>query len=177
MRKTLLFLFALSLIVFSSHAQTKPLDQLSIGGEFGLPTGQANRVYGSVIGASVKLEIPVSTSPFNFVITSGINDFLVKFDYTGLLANATYVPVEFGTKYYFSKIGYFEGDVGISTNINSNYSASRSAFIYAPIVGFSAPSSKHKGTVDIGLSYEGRVESGGTVSQVAVRVAYRFGLK
>ena len=177
MRKSLLLLFSFGLISLSSHAQTKSPDQLSIGGEFGLPTGQASQVYGSVIGASVKLEIPTAAPRFNFVITSGLTDYLVKFNYTGLLANATYIPVEVGGRYYFSKIGYFEGDFGVSTDINSNYTAAKSAFIYAPVLGFSAPSNKHKGTVDIGLRYEGRVESGGTVSQVALRVAYRFGLK
>ena len=51
------------------------------------------------------------------------------------------------------------------------------AFIYSPVIGFSAPTRKHKGTVDIGLRYEGRGESGATVSQFALRIAYRFGLK
>jgi len=177
MNKILLFVVLLAGSIFSSHAQTKPVAQLSIGGEFGLPTGQASQVYGSTVGASVKLELPVSASKFSFVIAGGISDYLVNVNYTGTLEAATYIPVEVGGKYYFSSIGYFEGDLGLSTDVNGNYSAEKNAFIYAPIIGFSAPTSKHKGTVDIGLRYEGRVESGGTVSQVALRLAYRFGLK
>jgi hypothetical protein len=177
MNKILLFVLVLAGSIFSSYAQTQPGPQLSIGGEFGLPTGQASQVYGAVVGASVKLELPVSSSRFSFVITGGISDYLLNFNYTGIFNNATYIPVEVGGKYYFSRLGYFEADFGLSSDVNSNYSSAKNAFIYAPIIGFSAPGSKHKGTVDIGLRYEGRVESGGTISQVALRAAYRFGLK
>lgn len=173
-------------MVFSGHAQTKPTlqtsvsskytPQLSIGGEFGVPTGDANQIYGKVIGASVKLELPVSASPFSFVITTGISSFLLKFNYAGVFNNATYAPLEAGGKYYFSKIGYFEGDLGLSSNISGNYSTSKNAFIYSPVIGLSAPTNKHKATVDMGIRYESRVENGGTVSQIALRMAYRFGI-
>jgi len=177
MNKILLFVIVLSGTVFSGYAQTKSAPQLSIGGELGLPTGQASQVYGSVLGASVKLELPVAASKFSFVISAGLSDYLLKFNYAGTFNNAVYVPVEAGGKYYFSRIGYFEGDIGLSANVNGNYSADKNAFIYAPIIGFSAPTNNHKATIDIGVRYEGRVESGGAISQVAIRVAYRFGLK
>jgi hypothetical protein len=186
MSKILLFIIVFSVTAFSSLAQTKPTlqtsvpskytPQLSIGGEFGVPTGDANQIYGKVIGASVKLELPVSTSPFSFVITTGISSFLLKFDYTGVFNNATYVPLEAGGKYYFSKIGYFEGDLGLSSNITGNYSTSKNAFIYSPVIGLSAPTNKHKATVDMGIRYESRVENSGTVNQIALRMAYRFGI-
>jgi hypothetical protein len=185
MNKHLRLIVIFSVIVSSGFAQTKSATQLSIGGEFGLPVGQIASVYGTVFGASVKLEIPVFQSSAFFTITGGISDYVVKLDYTypataGIKTNIlplTYIPFEIGGKYYFSKIGYFEGDLGVSNNINSNYSAAKMAFIYSPVVGFSAPTNKHTATVDIGLRYEGRVESGGTVSQFALRVAYRFKLK
>jgi|SRR6185437_6541652 len=177
MNKFLLSLVFLTGITYYSTAQTKSRSQLSLGGEFGFPTGQASQIYGTVLGASAKLEIPVSASPFYFTLTSGLSEYIVRLDYIGVINNAGYlVPLEAGGKYYFTKIGYFEADFGASANINSNYSASRTAFIYAPVLGFSAPTNKHKSTIDIGMRYEGRVESGGTVSQVAFRLAYRFGL-
>ncbi|BAU53100.1 hypothetical protein [Mucilaginibacter gotjawali] len=176
MNKFLLFIVFLSGITFGTSAQTKPSTQLSIGGEFGFPVGQAASVYGSVVGASVKLELPVSQAPFYFTVTAGITDYLVKLTYAGSLNPATYVPVEAGGKYYFSKISYVEGDLGWSSNINNNYTAAKGAFIFAPVIGFSAPVYKKKTKIDIGLRYEGRVEKGGTVGQIAGRLAYRFGL-
>jgi len=164
---------------FNCAAQKKYVPQLSIGADLGLPTGDASQIYGSVLGASVKLELPVPASQFSFVLTSGMSNFLVKFNYAGALSNASYIPLEAGGKYYFSKIGYFEADLGLSSNINSNYTAAKNAFMYSPVIGLSAPvnkPNKHKRTIDLGLRYEGRVESGGTVSQVALRIAYRFPL-
>jgi hypothetical protein len=177
--KILLFIILFIVIALGGLAQTKSTTQLSIGGEFGVPVGQASEVYGKVLGASLKFEVPVSKSPFSIVVTSGISSFLVKFDYTGILNNASYIPVEAGGKYYFSKIGYFEADFGVSNNINTNYTAGKTAFIYSPVIGLSAPTNKpnkHKHTIDIGLRYEGRVESGGTIGQLAIRLAYRFPL-
>jgi len=176
MNKFLLFIVFLSRIAFSASAQTKSARQLSIGGEFGFPVGQAATVYGSAVGASAKLELPVSSAPFYFTVTAGITDYLVKLTYAGTLGPATYLPVEAGGRYYFSKISYVEGDFGWSSNINSNYTAAKGAFIFAPILGFSAPVYKKKTKIDIGLRYEGRVEKGGTVGQIAARLAYRFGL-
>jgi len=112
MNKILPFVIILTGTILSCHTQTKPVPQLSIGGEFGLPTGQASLVYGATVGASVKLELPVSASKFSFVIARGISDYLVNVNYTGTLNAATYIPVEVGGKYYFSRIGYFEADLG-----------------------------------------------------------------
>jgi hypothetical protein len=178
-KKILLSLIIIIAAAGSCLAQTKSVPQLSIGGEFGVPVGQASDIYGKVLGMSLKLDVPVSKSPFFIVITSGISTFIVKFDYSGALDNASYVPVEAGGKYYFSKLGYIEADFGVSNNINSNYTAEKTAFMYSPVIGISAPTNKpnkHKSTIDMGLRYEGRVESGGTVGQIALRVAYRFGL-
>jgi hypothetical protein len=174
-----LFLIALVFCVAAVStvfAQTNPYPHMSLGVEYGLPVGDAASVYGTVLGASAKAEFPVAKSAFNITLTAGLSDYLVKLDYQGTLKNATYVPLELGGKYFFSRIGYVEGDLGASINVNSNYSAARTAFIYAPVIGVSAPTNKHKATIDMGLRYEGRAETGGTVSQVALRLAYRFGI-
>jgi hypothetical protein len=184
MNKVLLFIFLLSGASLTGIAQTKPLSQLSIGVEMGDPVGSIATVYGTAIGASVKFEAPLSNPRFLFTITAGITDYIVKLDYVAP-ANAgvktyipplTYIPIEIGGKYYFSKISYVEGDVGLSTNINKQIINSKQALIFSPIIGFTAPVYKRKSKIDIGLRYEGRVETGGPISQVAIRVAYRFGL-
>jgi hypothetical protein len=183
MNKVLLFIFLLSGASLNCIAQTKPVSQLSIGPEMGDPVGAISSVYGTAIGASVKFEAPLSNPRFLFTITAGITDYIVRLDYVApvnagvktSIPPLTYVPLEIGGKYYFSKISYVEGDVGLSSNINSAIVNAKEAFIFAPIIGFTAPVYKHKSKIDIGLRYEGRIESGGTVSQIAIRAAYRFG--
>jgi len=178
MNKILSFIIFLALTISGAFAQTKPASQLSFGAEFGFPTGRTASIYGSVIGGSTKLEIPVSSSSVFLTLTSGFSIYMVKLTYTGNASAAAFIdPLEVGGKYYFSKLGYFEGDVGASSEINSNYSAAKTALIFAPIIGFSAPTSKHKATIDISLRGDCRVESDGMIAQIAARVAYRFGLK
>ena len=81
-----------------------------------------------------------------------------------------------GLKNYISGSPVFvELDLGASINANSNYSGSQVAFMYAPIIGVSIPSNKN--AFDLGVRYEGRVETGGTISQLALRLAYKFSLK
>jgi hypothetical protein len=176
MKKFLLFAIVLSGTIFSGFAQTKSISELSIGGEFGIPVGEVSHFYGTVAGASLKLEIPVSVKSLSVTLTGGLSEFLDGLDYNGPVKSSLFAPLELGGKYYFSKIAYVEGDAGISYDINGNYASSKTAFIYSPIIGITAPRFKHKSTIDIGLRYESRVESGALVGQIALRLAYRFGL-
>jgi len=176
MNKFLLFIVFIFAMATGGYAQTNTQMHLSIGGEFGFPTGQASSVYGTVLGGSLKLEVPVSKSNFNIAFTTGYSIFLTRFNYPGTYTSSLYVPVEAGGRYYFSKIGYFEADLGFSAGLTGNYTPGSLAFIYSPVIGFSAPVYKHKSTIDIGFRYESRVESGNSVGQVAIRVAYRFGI-
>ncbi|WP_428330199.1 hypothetical protein [Mucilaginibacter sp.] len=176
MKKILLALFITAATVFYAAAQSKVTPQLSFAFEAGLPTGQASSVYNAIFGGSVKAEFPVKTSQFSITATAGYSSFLVKTIYSGYITNGNYVPIELGGKYFFSKIGYVEGDAGTSINVNGNYTGTSTAFIYAPSVGVVAPTKNHKASVDLNIRYEGRVETGGTVSQIALRIAYRFGI-
>jgi hypothetical protein len=176
MKFILLFTTVLFLGTVSCLAQTKTNSQLSLGVEYGVPVGSATDFYGTVLGASAKLELPVQDSPLRITVTAGLTSYIVRLDENIAVDNLVYAPVEVGAKYYFSKIGYFEGDLGASANLNSNSPGSRVGFIYAPIIGISAPTNKHKATIDLGLRYGGRVENGNTLSQIALRVAYRFKL-
>ncbi len=174
--------FLLPLIILISAttalAQTEPTPWASFGPEIGIPTGQAGTPYSITAGASFKIELPVAKSPFNFMIVAGYNSFVLKGAYTGASTHdAAYVPVEAGGRLYFTHIAYIEGDLGASFNISPGYSGPKVAFVYSPVIGFSTPSKDHRRSLDFGIKYEGRVEPGGTVSQVAVRVAFRVSTK
>lgn len=173
-------LLLVTVLVFAGirgcFAQVGPGAHLSLGGEFGFPTGQASSAYGSVLGGSAKLEVPVAKSDFSLTVTTGYSIYLTKFNYAGIYKTSLYVPVEVGGRYYFSRIGYAEGDIGFSSDLTGNYSSSKTALIYSPVIGFSAPVYKHKSTIDIGFRYESRVESANSMGQAAIRIAYRFGL-
>jgi hypothetical protein len=176
MKFILLFTIAVFLGTASCLAQTKTNDQLSLGVEYGMPVGSATDFYGTVLGASAKLEFPVAASKLSITATAGLSTYIIKLDANVTADNLIYAPVEVGAKYYFSKIGYVEGDLGASADLNSNYGASKIGFIYAPVIGVSAPTNKHKATIDLGLRYDSRLADGSAVSQIAVRVAYRFKL-
>jgi hypothetical protein len=148
--------------------------KLSLGIEVGPPIGQAQVIYSIVYGGSLKLEIPVDTSKFNFIVTAGYSTFSVKGLYSSYLNNVSYVPLEVGGRYYASSFIYLEGDLGASICVTSDYTGPKTAFIYAPGIGVVSRRNKQGGRMDMGLRYEGRVEPGGTVSQLALRVAYRF---
>lgn len=173
MKKTLLTSIIVLVCTLGVFAQVAMKPHLSIGAEYGLTTGKLSNYYGSVVGGSLKFELPVGSPQFNITGTVGYTAYLVRLDYNGPLnLNAEkFIPVEIGAKYYFTKIAYFEGDAGFSQNIQTNFAGSKTAFIYSPVIGISAPTNKHKSTIDLGLRFESR----GDYSQVAARLAYRFG--
>jgi hypothetical protein len=161
--------------IFTARAQVKPTTPLvSLGPEIGIPVGMASDVYSLVAGASLNVQLPLAKSPFSVMLSAGYNSFLVKGAYTSALRDAAYIPVEAGGRLYVTKILYLEGDLGASFNINSNYSGPATAFVYSPVLGISTPLKKRGDALDFGFKYEGRVEPGGTVAQVAFRIGYRF---
>jgi len=173
MKKTLLTSIIVLVCSLGLFAQVTMKPHLSIGAEYGLTTGNLSNYYGSVVGGSLKFELPVGSPQFNLTGTIGYTAYLVRLDYYGpLILNAEqFIPLELGAKYFFTKIAYVEGDAGISQNTQTNFTGSKTAFIYSPVIGISAPTNNHKSTIDLGLRFESR----GDNHQVAVRMAYRFG--
>ena len=172
MKKILLAALLLCNVV--AFAQRSPKG--SIGFEAGLPVGQADQVYSSVLGGTFKAEFPSSGSKaLNYTLTVGYQSFMVKSEYKRFINNATYVPIKGGLKYYTSNNFYLEGEIGASINTNSGYTASRTAFMYAPGIGVNLPLTSGN-AFDLGLRYESRVEDGGSLSQFALRLAYKFNL-
>jgi hypothetical protein len=150
--------------------------KMSFGVDSGLPIGQAGTFYSVVFGGSVKLELPLGKSPFNFIVTSGFDSFSVKGTYNTRLNNANYIPLEAGVRYFFNSIFYAEGDVGASFVTSSNYSGPGTAFVFSPAIGLIPTTAKSAGGMDISLRYESRLENSTSVSQVALRIAVSFGL-
>ena len=173
MKKTSLALIIGLVCSLGAFAQVTMKPHVSIGAEYGLTTGNLSNYYGSVAGGSLKLEFPVGSPQFNITGTIGYTRYLVRLDYNGPpgLNAEEFLPFEAGAKYFFTKIAYVEGDAGISQNIQSNFTGSKTAFIYSPVIGIAAPTNNHKATIDIGLRFESR----GDNHQAAIRLAYRFG--
>jgi hypothetical protein len=159
----------------SCIAQNGSVPQLSIGLDAGLPTGTVSQVYGSVIGASTQLELHTNNSNLKFMLTAGYSDFRIKSEYTSIFESASYGQLEAGARYYFIPMIYIEGDFGASFNFNKNYTEQKVGLAYDPVLGVNLPLSS-RSAIDAGVHYDGRVESGGTISQVALRVAYKFNL-
>ncbi len=174
MKRTLLSLFVLITGFSVAEAQVSMSPHFSAGIEYGQATGAISSFYGPVVGASAKFELPVANPNFEVTLTAGFSEYLVKLGYDGPLnlKAESFMPLETGVRYYFSRIAYFEADGGVSLNNQSGYTGPSSAFIYSPVIGVSAPTNKHKNTIDVGLRYESR--NGGS-NQVALRLAYRFG--
>lgn len=175
MKKILLTLIIITSAAVTCFAQTGSAPKLSIGADFGIPTGTVSEVYSSVIGASAKLELPTVTPGLKFMFTAGYSDFMIKSAYSSVFTSASYAQVEAGARYYFIPMIYVEGDFGVSINLNKNYSEQKIGLAYDPAIGINLPINTSS-AVDIGFRYDGRVESGGTISQVALRVAYKFNL-
>jgi len=171
MKKILLALFVLGVTACSSFAQTKGSDagKFSIGIDAGLPIGDASNVYSFAIGGSLKYDMPIGSGAF-VNLTAGYQSFLVKSSLKnaglGFPSSSGFVPVKVGLKYYFEGQGFYgEGQLGVAF---STESGGGKAFAYAPGVGYTLD-----GGLDLGVRYEAW-SNNGTVSQVALRVAYSF---
>lgn len=169
MKKILLALFVLGVTACTSFAQTKDSDagKFSIGVDAGLPVGNASNVYTFAIGGSLKYDMPIGSGAF-VNLSAGYQSFMVKsaLKDIGFPSSSGFIPVKVGLKYYFDGQGFYgEAQVGAAF---STESGGGKAFAYAPGVGYTLD-----GGLDLGVRYEGWSHDG-TISQVALRVAYSF---
>lgn len=169
MKKILLAAALLVGVSFTTFAQSNDEGgKFSIGLEGGVPVGDASDAYNAVVGGSLKYQLPIATST-SFTISAGYSAFLGKDNYLNLGIKApsyTAVPIKAGLKYHFSEGFYGEGQVGVAIGTKSG---AKTGFAYAPGVGYD-----FGGGVDIGVRYEGWAYSGGSISQVAARLAFSF---
>lgn len=171
MKKLLLLLLITTSSAFTCFAQT--VQSFGMGGELGLLQGQAKGLYDYTAGFSIKIEMPTGVKPLKFITQLGFTDYAVKLSVKKGV-DAAYLPIKIGAKLYIHRF-YVEGDAGESTNLNSNYTGRRIALIYSPGIGYVIPALDFD-ELDFGLRYDSRVQAGGNLNQVVLRVAYKFNL-
>ena len=108
--------------------------------------------------------MPIASSTM-FTLSAGYSSFHPKKEFKDIYGSLGWIPVKAGIKYYFSDGFYGEGQVGAAF---STHKDGGTAFAYAPGIGYTL-----EGGFDIGVRYEGWSKDG-TVSQIALRVAYGF---
>ncbi|MBS1523414.1 MAG: hypothetical protein JST50_20605 [Bacteroidetes bacterium] len=174
MKKQLFTLLFTAGIAICSFAQSKP-DSLtgkhtgtkfSIGTEAGLPVGNISTAYNFVLGGSLKLEVPTSTTTY-LTLSAGYNAFFLKDLFKGFDIPSTsgFIPLKAGLKGYVADNFFLEGQAGI---VFSTESGGGHAFAWSPGLGYS-----FNNGLELGLRYEGWT-NGGTTGQISARIAYRF---
>lgn len=147
--------------VNAQSADSKAL-RLGVGVSAGIPTNDA---YGFAIGGDLRLQKDFSSN-VSGLLSAGYNNFSRKDSYGG--GSYGMIPVKAGAKIFFAESAYFSGELGAGFGTESG---SKTAFLWAPGIGYGFDSG-----LDLGLRYEGAEVSGGSLGQVALRIAYGFKL-
>jgi opacity protein-like surface antigen len=157
----------------STHANDKGTT-LSIGAEFGSPSGDLSTGWNSGFGVSAKSAFPVSTDA---AITASVG--YMSFGGKSILGTSlpawNMIPVKAGFRYNVSGSPfYIEPQVGYTFGSVSGASASNaSGFTWAAGIGyFFTPS------IDLGIRYESFKSANATSSAniIGLRLAYSFSL-
>jgi len=199
MKKNILPVLAFLLISVFTRAQSGNKITLSLGPELGIPFNTNTYNYGHIrdyykdgIGASLKIELPVTTS-LHFTASAGYiyypNVRYLVLDQTAaspggyiypgdqLINNTPYkfIPVKAGLQYYYSKYLYADAEAGAAIKSNSE---SKTSFIYSGGLGGVIPFNAASG-LDIGFRYERGYQAyvyPSPMSQFGIRLAYKHTL-
>lgn len=176
MKKLLLSLALVAGLGLAANAQTEgAVRKLSVGAEFGFPTGDGSKD-NLIVGGSLQYEHPVAKS-FNITLSGGYlsnmltGDTKKLFEAAGEKTSYGFVPVKAGGKYYFGGNFYGAAELGAAFSTTSGVGT---AFTYAPGLGASF-SIADKSSLDFGVRYESWSNKG-TSSFIGLRAAYAFGL-
>ncbi len=154
-------------LFFTMNANAQSTDskalRLGIGVNAGVPT-KADP-YGFVLGGDVRLQKDFSSN-VSGLLSAGYNSWMLKDEFGG--GSNGMIPVKAGAKVFLAESVYLSGELGAGFGTKSG---SKTAFLWAPGVGYGFDNG-----LDIGLRYEGAEYSGGSLGQVALRVAYGFRL-
>lgn len=148
---------------------------VGFGLEGGIPTGDSKISYNSTGGLTIRLSH--LAGPGFFTLTSGALLWLPKTN-AGLDTKASIqIPVLAGYKYVFHKPFFVMGEVGYSSfkvyykdpnGTGTVASSSSGGFTYAPTVGVNF------NAFEFGIKYEATSLSGGTASDVGIRLGFNF---
>ena len=173
MKKTTKFLagaVAVLALFFTTNvnAQTK----LGIGGNFGIPTGDASDFSNFALGLDARLQFDVSKQ-ISIPVTTGYTSFFGKKigNTDANFGDFGFIPVKAGVKVFLDDTGsglYGLAELGAAFGVTNG---SGTSFIYSPAIGYSWSSG-----LDLGVKYEGLSKNSTTLSQVALRIAYGFNL-
>ncbi|TDQ11973.1 hypothetical protein [Pedobacter metabolipauper] len=136
--------------------------RLGIGLNLGVPTTKA---YSFAVGGDLRLQKDFSSN-ISGILSAGYTNFSLKDDYIG--DDLSMIPVKAGAKIFFAESAYFSGELGAGFGTKDGQ---KTAFLWAPGVGYGFDNG-----LDLGLRYEGAEYNGGSVGQVALRIAYGFRL-
>lgn len=146
----------------SANAQTSDAApwRMGIGLNLGIPT---ESYYGFAVGGDVRLQKTL-TPGIAGILSLGYTSFSAK--NSGI--NYDFVPLKAGAKFFVAENVYVSGELGAGFETQSG---GGTTFLYAPGVGYASDRG-----LDLGLRYEGASRNGGSLGQVALRIAYGFQL-
>ncbi|MDB5011058.1 MAG: hypothetical protein JWQ06_1847 [Mucilaginibacter sp.] len=158
----LLLFISLSL---GATAQSIPdTTRIAIGIDAGLPAGNISSRYILSLGASVRLDFPISKRSY-ITGSVGYNNFFLANGATTTqqailnvpMHSLQTVPLKLGYKYFLIKQFYVQGEAGETLLLNkaAQYATKDYAFTYSPQVGMLFKLKKPHNYIDAGLRYEG----------------------
>jgi hypothetical protein len=158
---------------FSANAQ-KDSSKLSFGFglEAGVPTGDAKAAYNFTGGLTVRLSY--HAGPGFLTLTTGAEGYVPKKGQGNSTKASLQIPVKAGYKYIFAKPFFVMAELGYSSfriyydNNGSVASNSYGGFTYAPTVGVNF------NAFEAGIKYEATSVSGGTISNLSLRLGFNF---
>lgn len=176
MKKLFLLTAIAGVLAFSNASAQNRKDpamggaKLSVGAEFGLPTGNFGDFYKLGVGGSLVYIAPIAE---NLKVTgsAGYISYSPKevLGYKG--PSSSFIPVKAGLRYYFVENFYGAAELGAAF---AGKNASGTAFAYSPGIGVEFPVAD-KASIDLGARYEGWSKNG-TLSFFGIRAAINFGL-
>ncbi|MES2418063.1 MAG: hypothetical protein V4541_07720 [Bacteroidota bacterium] len=150
-KTTLIF----SWLLLSFSAIKAQHNNIVIGPEINLPSGNSTNVSGFGMGAYLKGEIGLSEK-FSLTANGGVSSFLGKKIYGPRTQTLSYLPLKAGLKYYTDNNFYLEGQLGASFGFNGS---EKTALVWSPGIGSFIRSKKSNNQLDLGLRYEGWTSS------------------
>ena len=140
---------------------------MSLGVDAGLPVGTSANNFAFVIGGSLKVENPIGEANL-LTISIGYFSLSAKSTVVGTSINppvTIYTPLKIGIKHKLTGQLFVEAQTGAAFEARGRRTT---RFVYAP--GLVCNINKF----DLGVRYEGWLGSGGTISQVAMRLGFRL---
>lgn len=150
-----------------ANAQTDPKGdsrdlRLGVGFSVGIPTED---VYSVALGGDLRLQKDFASN-VSGLLSAGYTNFSLKDKFGD--GSVGFIPLKVGVKVFPVERFYISGELGAAFGTDEGQGT---AFVYAPGIGVG-----FNNGLDLGLRYEGFSQDGGSIGQVALRLAYGFNL-